>query len=57
MSQVTTEHGFPLIPFFDMDIIVTPSDIHLYEKVKLSKVLDKFVDPWQRINILDGLLI
>ncbi len=41
-ASVCSERRFPLITFFDLDVIVTPLDIHLCETLSLGEGLGVF---------------
>ena len=56
-SFVDNEGGFPLMPVFDSDIIVSPSDIKLGEEFRPLEFIDEVRDERERVCVMDGMFI
>ncbi|KAI0310949.1 hypothetical protein OF83DRAFT_1069677, partial [Amylostereum chailletii] len=54
---VRFESSLPLVSFLDMDIIVSPADIHLREDLGTFEFVDKLGNEWEWVFILDGAFI
>ena len=51
------EGSFPLMPVFDSDIIVSPSDIKLDEKFHSLEFIDEVRDERERVCVTGGMFI
>ena len=56
-SFVGNEGGFPLMPVFDSDIIVSLLDIKLGEEFLPLEFIDEVTDERERVCITDGMFI
>ena len=53
-SQGCDEGSFPLVFLTNVDVVIAPPDVELYEEGDVLHVVDEFRDKWQGICILDG---
>ena len=51
------ESGFPLMPVFDSDIVVPPSDIELGKKFCSLEFIDEIRDERERVRVTDGMFV
>ena len=49
--------GFPLVTIFDVDVIVTPSDIKLDEQLGISELINEVGDKGEGVGISNGVFI
>src|SRR6266545_1374533 len=54
-SFTTTKCCFPFVSFFDMDIVITPMNIHLDITIVFTKIVDQFVNTREWISIVYSL--
>ena len=54
---MSDESGLPLVPIFDMDIVIPPADVKLGEDLCSLKFIDKIRDEWEGIGIMDSVFI
>ncbi len=50
---VCSKHRFPLITIFDPNVIVTPLDVHLRKPLRSLQLVNKFLNQWQGVSVLD----
>jgi hypothetical protein len=50
-AEGSFEHGFPLIFFFDKDVVKAPPEVHLGEQCFPLKVIDYAADQGERIDV------
>ena len=51
------EGSFPLMPVFDLDIIVSPSDVKLGEDFCPLEFIDKVRNEGERVCVTDGMFV
>ena len=56
-SFVGNEGSFPLMPIFDLDIIVSPLDVELGEDFRPLEFIDKVRNEGERICVTDSMFV
>ena len=56
-SFVGNEGSFPLMPVFDSDIVVSPSNVKLGEDFCSLEFIDEIGDERERVRVTDGVFI
>ena len=51
------EGGFPLMSIFDLDIVVSPSDIKFGEDFRPLEFVDKVGDEGKRVCVMDSVFV
>ena len=56
-SFMGNESGLPLVPVFDTDVVISPTDIELGENLCPLEFINKVRDEWERVCIADHVFI
>ena len=51
------EGGFPLVPVFDANVVISPVDIKLGEKFGVLELVDEVGDKWKWVGISGGMFV
>ena len=53
-SVIRCECGLPFVTFFDVDIVISPTDVEFREILGLAQSVDDVGCEWKWITVLDG---
>ena len=56
-SFMSDKSGLPLVPVFDMDIVIPPTDIELGEDLCSLEFINKIRDEWEGVGVADSVFI